>query len=103
MNYHKKYNNFYQSQRWRTLRGVVFVESCGLCQRCLSRGVESEAKEVHHIEPIGKSWAKRYDRDNLILLCEECHRIAHERSSPLQEFNKFWEELDNAEGAKDKR
>ena len=92
-NYHEKYNKFYQSQRWRELRGAVFIESNGLCQQCLKKGIVSEGKEVHHIAPIEKSWAKRYDRDNLILLCDECHRIAHERSSPLQEFNKFWEDL----------
>ena len=100
MTYHKKYNSFYQSSRWRTLRDLVFAEYTGLCQQCLRKGIVTEGKEVHHIEPIETTWARRYDRNNLTLLCAECHRLAHERSSPLQEFNKFWEELDNAASCK---
>jgi predicted HNH restriction endonuclease len=48
---------------------------------------------VHHIIPIEKDWGKRLDANNLKLLCPECHRLAHERGSPLQEFNKFWDGL----------
>lgn len=97
MTYHKKYNFFYRSKRWQALRDLVFVECAGICQECLKKEIITEGKEVHHIKPIESEWEKRYDRDNLTLLCSECHRLAHERSSPLQEFNKFWEELNGAD------
>ena len=94
--YHEKYNYFYGSQAWRSLRDLVFAEENGLCRWCLEKGIVTAGKEVHHIEPIDKAWAKRLERDNLVLLCSECHCLAHERVSPLTEFNKFWEGLNGA-------
>ena len=93
MNYHEKYKSFYQQKKWRDLREKVFLEANGLCEECLKKKIIMEGKEVHHIVPIDKDWSKRYERTNLILLCDEHHRQAHERSSPLQEFNKVWENL----------
>lgn len=93
MNYHEKYKSFYQQKEWRELRQQVFLEVNGLCEECLKKNIVEQGKEVHHIVPIDTDWSKRYERNNLILLCDECHRLAHERSSPLQEFKKMWEEL----------
>ena len=31
-------------------------------------------------------WSKRFDYDNLILLCPEHHNLMHERISPLKKF-----------------
>jgi 5-methylcytosine-specific restriction enzyme A len=93
MNYHEKYKSFYQENKWRDLRQQVFLEANGLCEECLKKKIIMEGKEVHHIVPINTDWSKRYERTNLILLCDECHNKIHNRQSPLQEFNKFWEEL----------
>lgn len=93
MNYHEKYKSFYQQKEWKDLRQQVFLEANGLCEECLKKKKIEEGKEVHHIVPIDEDWSKRYERNNLILLCDEHHRQSHGRSSPLQEFNKFWEEL----------
>lgn len=92
-NYHSRFSSFYNSPEWRILRQQVFLEANGLCEECLKKKIIMEGKEVHHIVPIDKDWSKRFDRSNLILLCDECHRLAHERSSPLQEFKKMWEQI----------
>lgn len=93
MTYRERYKHFYQQKEWRELRQQVFIEANGLCEECLKKNIITEGKEVHHIISIKSDWSKRLDRSNLILLCDECHRLAHERSSPLQEFKKMWEEL----------
>lgn len=45
------------------------------------KGMVVTAKEVHHIKPfeIDYDLSLAYDYDNLISLCVECHKKAHER------------------------
>ena len=74
-NKNNKYNKFYWTQKWKQLREYVLARDDYLCQDCLNNKVITEATEVHHIEKIRKAWDKRYDPDNCIALCSECHRI----------------------------
>ena len=97
MDYHEKYNSFYQSSEWKALRWQKFCDCNGLCELCLKNGIINEAREIHHIVPIEKDWSKRLDYDNLIALCSDCHNAQHERISPLQKFLKSWENLENKE------
>lgn len=91
--YRERYQDFYNGKEWKELRYWKFADANGLCEECRENGKIVAGKEVHHIIPIEKDWGKRLDAKNLKLLCPECHRLAHERGSPLQEFNKFWEGL----------
>lgn len=96
-NYHGRYNSFYQSKAWRKIRTAFFAAKNGLCEHCAKKGVVRPGKEVHHIVPIEKNWERRFDWENLELLCYECHQgKEHGRESALQKFNDFWEGL-NAE------
>ncbi len=70
-----KYNKFYWTQKWRDLRTYILCRDNHLCQDCLKEKKITEANEVHHIEKIRKAWDKRYDEDNLISLCGDCHKI----------------------------
>ena len=69
-----KYNQFYGSIKWKKLRAYVLVRDNYLCQECLKKDNLTEATDVHHIEKIRLSWDKRYDADNCISVCHECHR-----------------------------
>ena len=100
MNYHEKYNKFYQSKEWHELRMAKWVSANGLCELCLKNGIINEAREIHHIVPIEKDWSKRLDYDNLIALCSDCHNQQHLRISPLQKFFKSWETIENKEDKK---
>lgn len=93
-NYHEKYDAFYHSKEWISLRNYKFVEVNGLCEQCLAKGIVKQGKEVHHIVPIEKDWSKRLHVDNIILLCPDCHNEAHGRVSALQNFKKMWEGID---------
>lgn len=91
-NYHEKYNNFYNSIKWKSLRSLKFSNANGLCEKCYNKGLIVKGKEVHHIIPIDEDFNKRFDYDNLILLCNDCHNEEHERISPLGKFLKEMEE-----------
>ncbi len=93
--YHDKYDWFYQTREWKALRAARFTYAHGLCEWCQRRGVTKEGREVHHIVPIEKDWERRLDFDNTILLCTDCHNDQHDRISPLQKFNRVWEDLQN--------
>ncbi len=34
---------------------------------------------VHHIEELKEDWSRRFDKDNLISLCESCHQKIHKK------------------------
>ncbi len=92
-NYHERYAEFYNSVQWKNLRNQKFYDADGLCEMCKAEGVIREGKEVHHKIPIEEDWSKRFDYDNLILLCPEHHNLQHERISPLQNFLRGWDSL----------
>ena len=100
MNYHEKYDSFYQTKEWKLLRNQKWVASDGLCEMCRAKGIIRSAKEIHHKIPIEEDWSKRLDYDNLIALCSDCPNAQHERISPLQKFFKSWETIENKENKK---
>lgn len=89
MNYKEKYKSFYNSKEWKRLRAMKFVQADGLCEICKMKGKINQGIDVHHIIPIEKDWNKRFDYDNLILLCKECHNEMHDRNG--SDFTKFLE------------
>ena len=93
MNYHEKYNSFYQSKEWQLLRNQKWVASDGLCEMCRAKGIIKSAKEIHHIVPIEVDWSKRLEYENLIALCSDCHNQQHLRTSPLQKFLSAWDKI----------
>lgn len=93
LNYHEKYQYFYNSKSWHDLRNFKWQESNGLCELCLKDGIINEAREIHHIVPIEKDWNKRLDYDNLIALCPSHHQEQHNRDSQLQKFLRDWNNL----------
>lgn len=96
-NYHSKYNSFYCSREWQLLRQAKWCQADGLCELCREKGIIRQGKEVHHKIPIEEDWSKRFDYENLILLCPDCHNAQHERISPLQKFLNDWNNLENKE------
>ena len=93
INYHEKYNKFYQSKEWHELRMAKWVSANGLCELCLKNGIINEAREIHHIVPISEDWSKRLEYDNLIALCPAHHQEMHNRDSQLQKFLRDWNNL----------
>lgn len=72
----KRLRRFYNSKEWRMTSRQYMVEKGHRCEECGSIGTD-----VHHMVPIQTSdgWKRRFDWDNLRLLCVRCHNKAHGR------------------------
>lgn len=93
LNYHERFQNFYNSAEWKALRNFKFAQADGLCEHCRAKGIVRQGREVHHIVSIEEDWNKRLELENLVLLCPDCHNLQHKRISPLQHFLKDWENI----------
>lgn len=60
---------FYKSARWRNLRGEMLKENpfCIYCFR-------ETGLQVHHLVPPRGNEALFFDKGNLRVVCEDCHR-----------------------------
>ena len=71
-----KYRRFYRSREWEMTSKQKMVDAGHKCEECGKPGTD-----VHHVVPIqtDEGWRRRFDVDNLKLLCVRCHNKAHER------------------------
>ena len=80
-------NVFYNSSR-RLMLDKLWVEkkqkilirdnySCVKCNKELDSWSCNPPLNVHHIIPASKEMALYFDEDNLITLCEDCHKEVH--------------------------
>jgi 5-methylcytosine-specific restriction endonuclease McrA len=67
-----RHGNFYQHAAWMKLRRQVRVENNFTCSRC---GTQTFGRElhVHHRKPFAQAPALGLEKQNLVLLCRECH------------------------------
>ena len=72
-----KYNKFYKSKVWNSVRQLAIIRDHALCKDCLAKNTITSYNTVHHIIPIKEDWSKKLDIDNLICLCESCHQKRH--------------------------
>lgn len=59
---------FHSETQWKKLRNQ-FIQEQPFCQMCHT----TKKLEVHHIYPWHLFPEKRYDKTNLITLCNHCH------------------------------
>lgn len=90
MNYNDKYQSHYQGKDHKEWRRQVMMRDMYLCQHCKAKGIVRAAKQAHHILPIETHWDLRYDVDNGVALCKNCHNFEHSRVSPMQKFMEEW-------------
>ena len=76
-----KWQKFYGNKAWHNLRESKLIEQ-PLCERCLSLGRITPATCVHHKKVYGdamseEQWYLFLNYDNLISLCDGCHKYVH--------------------------
>lgn len=67
--------------RWDRLSRRVRAEE-PLCHDCWKAGRTEPSTEVHHVIPLDQAPDLRYDRTNLVALCQACHRARHGGARP---------------------
>ena len=72
---------FYHSAAWARARESALVRDSHLCQRCLAAGDITPATMVHHKEELTPENISDPNvscgLDNLVSLCDRCHKIMH--------------------------
>lgn len=75
---------FYKSKAWQKCRAEYVKRARGLCEVCLSKGLYRPGEIVHHKTPLTPENihdpAVTINWDNLLLLCRDCHAVAHKPS-----------------------
>lgn len=86
---------FLKTKQWKTIRQGVIQEHNGLCAYCKHRRLSRLGRICDHIIPrvlIYFRWIKDsredmfnrwYERSNLWLICEHCHRYKTDRIEPV--------------------
>lgn len=88
-----KIQKFYNSKEWRKMRDKMMAKCNGLCQICWALGKLKNATSVHHIVKLRVDFNKRLDEDNLICVCDSCHRVLEESCSSVEEVELLIEKL----------
>ena len=72
-----KYRQFYRSKEWQMTSRRYAQKAQYTCEECGGVGTD-----VHHVMPIQtpEGWERRFDFDNLKLLCVQCHNEEHGRT-----------------------
>jgi len=85
-----KWNEVYTRKLWKIRRKQALRRDKYLCQWCLQKGIKKAASEVHHIKHLSdKNYHDRqiaYGLENLVSLCEGCHKKHH---NPTSEVSKL--------------
>ena len=73
-----KADKFRNTSKWRRKREEIKKRDCYLCRYCfdIEHKVTTTRLSVHHIEPLETAYNRRLDDDNLITLCDKCHKNA---------------------------
>ncbi len=77
-----KEQGFYHTPAWRKLRRMALQRDHYLCQKCLRRGKNTQATEVHHILELESFPSLGLELSNLESLCWQCHEeTKHHKAS----------------------
>lgn len=73
----KERQKFYSSDTWLSLSDNIKKNFFGLCVTCWHKGITKENEFTHHIETMKERFDLRLHEDNLIPVCDSCHKKIH--------------------------
>ena len=59
----------------KDIRTLTLTRDGFVCQKCSTKGSDDNPLTIHHIKP--KHLDGKNDLDNLVTLCQKCHRMYH--------------------------
>jgi len=84
-----KRNSIYSRHNWKEVYSNVLERDKNYCRRCNEKIDYSVVRSfhVHHLIPFQNGEAKSdLDINNLILLCDKCHRFVHSKRNTENEY-----------------
>ena len=85
---------FRNSRVWKSKAEEIKQRDKYLCQVCMSKNIFNYKElETHHIVPLSENWDLRLDNNNLITLCEKCHKEAEVGKIPRTELQKIVDDI----------
>ena len=93
-------DRFYSTSEWRKCREEMMKEANYLCEMCLEFGkITYNDLHVHHVVKVKDNWNKRIDKDNLIVVCPDCHRQIEDMTTNeiIRDVEKLKAELKRAD------
>lgn len=69
----------YASAEWRELVRVVRARDGYRCVECGAEKCGRRSLHLHHVKPWAGNPESRFDPDNILTLCADCHRAVHRR------------------------
>ncbi|WP_366940237.1 HNH endonuclease signature motif containing protein [Gilliamella sp.] len=79
---------FYATDEWKDCVRTVWKRDGAKCQRCFISFRDASNESAFHIHHIISFKHKKYraDINNLLLVCEKCHRWIHSRHNKSKDF-----------------
>lgn len=77
--YQSRNKSFYRSSEWQTMRQYIYERDRGCCGEC-KKFVFGKQAHIHHKISIRKDYSKRLDENNLVLLCDACHKVIENKT-----------------------
>lgn len=85
---------FYHSKRWKQTREAYIAKQHGLCEQCLTRGLITPGRIVHHRQKLTVETVNdiniALNHDNLELLCQSCHNRDEYNEHGLHSTRYVW-------------
>lgn len=92
---------FRNSQAWIKKSAEIKQKAKHLCEVCLDDKYNTinllnyKDLETHHIEPIGENYDRRLDNYNLVVLCQQHHKMAEKGDIPKEYLFKLAEKRED--------
>lgn len=74
---------YWLTPKWLSIREDIIKEQGNKCKKC-SKDVVI-ARHIHHLITANIS-TFRYDKNNLIMVCEDCHKWIHSKKNKNKEY-----------------
>ena len=86
-------HNFYKSDAWKKVREEVILRAGGRCEICGKPGTEVHHKIHLTLDNLDDPLIS-LNKDNLLLLCKDCHNKMHDRFEGVKPKYKWNEDGD---------
>lgn len=76
----------YARHMWKSIRRAVMLRDGVKCVRCGAAHNGAKSLHTHHIKPWARNIALRFDTENIVTLCRDCHEFVHSRANSEMEY-----------------